>query len=368
MCKYKTNEKNPTILFCPLDWGLGHIARDMPLIREFHTRGHKVIVAASPPLISWLKTELPEVETTIFPGPNISYGRKGFSLPKFILSLPGLLSWLYREQVFTKKLIKKHRPSLIISDNRYGARHKGVFSVIITHQLMIKMPRLLKLLELPLHYLIKSLINKFDEFWIPYFSKTNTLAGDLVHKYKLPSNSRLIGPLSRFEGKEEAKLTEREKDSVLAIISGPEPQKTILEKQLVAVFTKYKEPLVMYNGKLDQPPSIQPGLISINGHCSTNTLKEEILNHGKIITRSGYSTIMDMYTLGKNCLLIPTPGQTEQEYLARFHKNRNHFILEQKKLNQSETGPFNFPAPHSNKQEALIFREELKILFEIKKS
>lgn len=353
-----------TILFCPLDWGLGHIARDLPLIKEFHKNGHKVIVAASPNLIKWLNTEYPDVEVDNFPGPKISYGKSGFSLLKFMVSLPKLLSWPFREKRILQKLIKKHRPSLIISDNRYGARNSKVFSVFISHQLMIKMPAILKWMEYPMHLFLKFLINKFDECWIPDFPPERSLAGDLVHKYKLPEKARLIGPLSRFEGKIPEMPSLKYKEDVLGIISGPEPQRTLLEQLLIRKFTIQKETLTLYTGKNDLNKSVKANGISIQGHRPTHIFKKEILIHNKIISRSGYSTIMDMYCLGKSCLLIPTPGQTEQEYLASYHEGKDHIFVKQSFLFRTdETGQLTFPPQHCGARPDLIFREKLKDFF-----
>ncbi|PWD99169.1 glycosyltransferase [Marinilabilia rubra] len=363
MNKPETKKKKIPILFCPLDWGLGHIARDFPLIKEFHDKGYKVIVAASPHIIKWVKAELPELTTTSFPGPRITYGKKGFSFLKFILSLPELLKWPFREKSIIQELVKKYHPKIIVSDNRYGARHKDVFSVIITHQLMIKMPGLLKWLEYPVHWFITLLINRFDECWIPDFTEDKSLAGDLVHKYPLPDNSRLIGPLSRFEKNDEKNIFVIPEKSVLAIISGPEPQKSILEKILITAFKRSGDGLTLFNGKTNQRSESPAEKIIIYGHSSSSVMRKEILRHNNIIVRSGYSTIMDMYALGKKCLLVPTPGQTEQEYLAGFHKNRNHLIVNQNTLTQLDTMDLSFPPPDQNGHEALIFREKLKDFF-----
>lgn len=364
MKRLKKRRAIHTILFCPLDWGLGHIARDLPLIKEFLKNGHKVIVAASPKLIRWMNTECPEVETDFFPGPKISYGKNGFSWLKLIASLPGLLFWPLREKRILQKLIKKHRPSLIISDNRYGARNSNVFSVFITHQLMLKMPGILQWMEYPMHLFLKFLINNFDECWIPDFPAERSLAGDLVHKYKLPKKARLIGPLSRFEEKMSEIEPQKYQEDVLGIISGPEPQRTLLEQLLIRKFTIQKETLTLYTGKNELNKSVKANGISIQGHRPTHIIKKEILNHNKIISRSGYSTIMDMFCLGKNCLLIPTPGQTEQEYLASYHEGKDHIFVKQSFLSRTdERGQLTFPAQHLGQRPKLIFREKLKDFF-----
>jgi uncharacterized protein (TIGR00661 family) len=327
--------KQKTILFCPLHWGWGHMTRDLPLIKAFYDNGHHVIVAASPTLLEWLNTELPQIETTLFKGPEIRYSKKGFAISKFFLQLPNFVGWLSKEKKRTFELTAKFHPDLIVSDNRYGARHPKVFSAIITHQLMIKLPFFLKWLEYPLHLFIKWLIGKFDECWIPDFSKKNSLAGDLVHKYSLPSNAKLIGPLSRFDqDNEQKKIRSATRYSVLGIISGPEPQRTILEKKLKIILQNIKGQATIISGKIDgkaEKKSPQPS-IRFYGHLPSSEMLSLIDNHQYIIARPGYSTLMDMYFINKQLIMVPTPGQTEQEYLAEYNAKRGYIKIPQAEL------------------------------------
>jgi uncharacterized protein (TIGR00661 family) len=329
-----------TVLFCPLDWGLGHIARDLPLIREYAEHGHRVVVAASESICQWLQSEAPSIETTIFNGPVISYSKNGFSFTRMTLQLPGLLSWPKKEKTSVAKLVDIYHPHLIVSDNRYGARHPKVHSVIITHQLCIKLPRTLKWAEYPLHLLIKSLIRKFDECWIPDFPKSDSLAGELVHKYPFPENALLIGPLSRFDGPQFRGSFSSTENSVLGIISGPEPQRTIFENLLTNTFQHHKGKKSLITGKLG-PTAKEMGITKnsfILPHQDTPSMAEMIRNHNLIVSRSGYSTIMDMYYLNRNVVIVPTPGQTEQEYLADYHSKKGHIKVAQDKAADLDLG------------------------------
>ncbi|MFW6042961.1 MAG: glycosyltransferase [Marinilabiliaceae bacterium] len=325
-----------TVLFCPLDWGLGHIARDLPLIRWFQTQGHNVVVATSPKIENWLKRECPEIETTRFQGPEIRYSRHKYLHIKLLVQLPKLIQWPRKEKKRTEELVRKFRPALIVSDNRYGARHPEVFSVIITHQLMIKMPGLLKWIEWPLHKLIRMLLNKFDEVWVPDLERTHSLAGDLVHKYPIPQHAKLIGPLSRFhEPKEDFphdKATSLK--GILAIISGPEPQRSLLEKELRETATRLTEKIILITGTLtEQNRSItDDNDLQVFPHLPTKHLRAIIQSNRTIIARAGYSTIMDMYYLGRRIWLVPTPGQTEQLYLADYHQKKGHYFVHQNHL------------------------------------
>ena len=334
--KRMRNNAAMTVLFCPLDWGLGHIARDLPLIRWFRERGHRVIVAASPKIERWLKIECPEAETTRFHGPEIRYSRHHHLIIKLLIQLPKLVQWPQKENKRTKELVNKFTPDLIVSDNRYGARHPDVFSVIITHQLMIKMPWLLKWIEWPLHKLIRILLNKFDEVWVPDFDKQHSLAGDLVHKYPLPPHAKLLGPLSRFYDSKEHNHQNKNAalSGILAIISGPEPQRSLLEQEIRTAAPRLSEKTTLIKGTPTEHdgPNQEEKNLKIFSHMSSETLRKSIQSNRMIIARAGYSTIMDMYYLGRRIWLIPTPGQTEQLYLADYHQKKGHYAIHQNHL------------------------------------
>ncbi len=325
-----------TILFCPLHWGLGHIARDVPLIKEFLKHGHRVVVAASPTLVAWIKTEIPEIETTYFYGPDIRYSKNKLLFLSLLNQLPGLLSWPRKERKRTAELVVKYKPDLIVSDNRYGARHPNVYSVIITHQLMVKMTSWLKWLEMPLHHLIKTLIRQFNECWIPDFSAEHSLAGDLVHKYPYPSNSRLIGPLSRFDDitLQNKKIPVPVEHSIFAIISGPEPQRTIFEEKIRTLLRNYRGIVTIAkgSGSHKQLKQTEDEQLRVYDHLTKNEMLKNIYSHNTILSRSGYSTIMDMYFIKKSIWLSPTPGQTEQMYLANYHHKKGHQRVDQNLL------------------------------------
>jgi uncharacterized protein (TIGR00661 family) len=327
-----------TILFCPLHWGLGHIARDLPLIREFHNHGHRVIVAASPAIQKWLAVEMPEIETTLFNGPDIHYSKNDHLLLTLFTQLPSLLSWLRKEQKKIQALVSQYHPHLIISDNRYGARHPKIGSVIITHQLMLKMPKYLKWAEWPFHCLIRHFIGKFNECWVPDFSKPHSLAGDLVHKYPLPANVKLIGPLSRFDNPSQTSKNNARthRKLILCIISGPEPQRTILEKHLKTLLLPHKDKTTLVTGTPEETKETisLPGHMQIYNHLLSSELLDQINAHKTIVARAGYSTIMDMYFLKKHIYLVPTPGQKEQEYLADYHNMHNHHKINQSNIDQ----------------------------------
>ena len=209
----------------------------------------------------------------------------------------------------------------VISDNRFGMWNKKVHSIYITHQLMVKIPQGFKLFE-PLVWLMhRCIINRYNECWIPDNQENGGLSGDLAHKFPLPRNAKFIGILSRFKNIKE--IQPNTNFEVVAVLSGVEPQRTLLEKEIIKRFNTAKhQTLIVLGQPREVKKEIKIGNITFVSHLSRMEMAEVLVGSKHIISRSGYSTIMDLATL--DCLqkaeLIPTPGQTEQEYL--YHKLR----------------------------------------------
>jgi hypothetical protein len=340
-------EKNQkTILVCPLNWGLGHASRDIPVIRRLIIQGFHVVVASEPPLTQLISNAVPEADTDFFPGPRITYTRSKLLIPKLLSLLPGWILWIGKERKIINQLVDKHKPSCIISDNRYGARHPDVRSIIITHQLMIKMPLLFKWLERPMHRIIRQLILKFDECWVPDFKMAASLAGDLVHKFPLPQNVRLIGPLSRFMDEDipESHFPENPNiPEVLVILSGPEPQKSLLRDKSARIIAASELSAVIITGDPDKTLGdsgfVPSRKMEVFPHLPQSLMRQLISETPIVVSRAGYSTIMDLWYLQKSALLIPTPGQTEQEYLAFYNKSRHSFISQEHLSTQDLNSP-----------------------------
>lgn len=245
--------------------------------------------------------------------------------------MPLWFRWQKKEKAIVHRLVQKHQPKIILSDNRYGARHPMVYSILITHQLMIKLPKGFKWAEGMAHHFILRLIKPFDECWIPDFGGANSLAGDLAHRYPLPHNARLIGPLSRFMDVSALSSTNHPHYNCLAILSGPEPQKTLLKNLLIKKLSECKFKSLIITGQPDLTVENyfeKEKEVTLIPHLNQEKLTQLILDTPIIITRSGYSTIMDLYFLNKKALLVPTPGQTEQIYLAAYHATHHPFIAQ----------------------------------------
>jgi len=313
-------------LICPLNWGLGHASRDIPIINEFIKNQFEVIIASEKLPLQLLKSEFPDLHYEIFPSIDISYSKGKFLILKMIISLPRLILCLYKEHKYLKTLINKLNIDIVLSDNRFGLWNKKIYSVFITHQVMVKLPWYCKLLEYPLHKINKFFINKYDLCWIPDLESDNNLSGDLSHKYKNPRKTKYIGPLSRFSINGKSFFPLMQKNDILLILSGPEPQRSIFESILIRQISKTNYNALIIRGKPGSTNDmITEKNIRCESHLNTIDLKQEILSSKYIICRSGYSSIMDLICLQKDAILVPTPGQTEQEYLAKYYKDKGIF-------------------------------------------
>jgi len=336
------NLKNKTVLICPLDWGLGHATRDTVIINNLLSNNCKTILGGDKAPLFFLRQEFPQLEYIKIPSVKISYHKKGSMFLKMLLAVPKLLIGIYKEHKLLNKVLSKNKIDVVISDNRFGLWNKKVTSIFITHQIRILMPKGLEFLEKPVYLLNKIFINKYNYCLIPDFENEGNLSGKLSHDVELPKNTKYIGILSRFDINKQINQINTQQYDILAIISGPEPQRTIFENILISQLkiTKYK--CLIIRGKPLSQKKKNINNITFKNHLKTNDLQYFILKTPIIITRSGYSTIMDLVTLKKTAaakpsqkiILVPTPGQTEQEYLANYLKNKKMFYtIPQKKFN-----------------------------------
>ena len=319
------------ILVAPLDWGLGHAARCIPIIKELLGNDCDVWLAGEGPQEALLRSEFSHLPFLHLAGYNIKYSRtSGGLLFKLLLQMPRIISSIRAEHRWLNRTIKIHEFDAVISDNRFGLYHSHVPSLFITHQLSIKSP-LGKWNERILQKWNYNYINHFRECWVPDLIGENNLAGELSHPITTPRIPvKYIEVLSRFEKKEEGEI----KDQLLFILSGPEPQRTILENKIINEVSHYPGTATIVRG-LPSTLSVIPstGMIKFYNHLSAKELNEEIEKADWVISSSGYSTIMDLAKLQKKSILIPTPGQTEQEYLAKeLWQKKIAFRIEQKEF------------------------------------
>jgi uncharacterized protein (TIGR00661 family) len=308
------------VLVCPLDWGIGHATRCVPVIRKFLDLGDEVIIAADGRPYEFLKKEFPVCRLLRLKGARIRYSNgKGLLLKLFLLS-PSLIRNYFREHSNLKKIIRLEDPDVIVSDNRYGLWARNRYCVFITHQLEIILPHSVRFLSGIINRILRKKIKNFDECWIPDFELHNGLAGLLSHPPQLPSHCHYIGTLSRFSAPAGTRMPPVPIDyDIMVALSGPEPQRTILEETIFEQVSRSGLSGIIVRGLTESNEEWDlTDRIHVYSHLETAKMKELILRSHIVICRSGYSSLMDLVTLGMNAILIPTPGQTEQEYLARY--------------------------------------------------
>jgi uncharacterized protein (TIGR00661 family) len=306
--------KNKTILVAPLYWGLGHAARCIPIINSLLENSFEVIIASDGGALLLLRKEFPELPYVELPSYEISYPRKGKNLKwKMLSRLPHIWRTMISEKNIIAKMVSEGRIDGIISDNRFGVHSKKVPSVYITHQLNV-LTGSTSGLSSKIH---QHIIKKFDECWVPDVSGSVNLSGILGHLKQSFSHIKYIGPLSRMQ-KIELPLVY----NVLAIISGPEPQRTIFESKLLETFSGTKLKTLVVRGVVEtEQKTIQHKNLTIINYLQSRELEMAINESEIIVSRSGYTTIMDLAAINKKAFFIPTPGQYEQKYLAKRLKN-----------------------------------------------
>jgi len=312
-----TIEGRQRVLIAPLNWGLGHASRCIPIIKKLISNGHYIVLAADGYPLELLRQEFPELPFVTFPSFSVRYSPGSSQVGAMLKSLPRILKGIVQEYYRLQGLIREEDITYVISDNRFGLFTPLVPCVYITHQLMIKMPRGLKWLE-PVAWLAhRFFITRYNACWIPDLPGSNGLSSHLAHKYPLPRNARFIGFLSRFSCTPD--IVPAETFHTVAVLSGPEPHRGLLEKELVDKWLGRKERVLIVKG---QPaPEVQREQrenITLVSHLPAAELKAQLLAAKEIVCRSGYSSLMDLRVLNRKATLIPTPGQTEQEYLAEL--------------------------------------------------
>ena len=316
------------VLVCPLDWGIGHATRCVPVIRKFMENGFEVVIAADGRPLQFLKKEFPGCRTIVLRGIRITYAKSGRLLLRMIWLLPLIYRGYLREHRDLKMMIRAENPDIIFSDNRYGLWSSDRFCIFMTHQLRIILPPGIRFISCMAERWIQSRIRKFNECWVPDFELHQGLAGLLSHPVHLPENAYYIGTLSRFSATPGERLSSLPWEyDIMVMLSGPEPQRTILEVMVFSQLENSGLSGVIVRGITEETEEFDlTEKIHVFPHLDTTRMKELLLKSHTLICRSGYSSLMDLATLGKNAILIPTPGQPEQEYLARFHMEKKIYF------------------------------------------
>ena len=303
-----------TILVAPLNWGLGHATRCSPIVRELEKNGFTPIIASDGVALALLKKEFPHLTALELPSYNIEYAKKGENFKwKLLKNSPKTINAILSEKELVKKWVLEYDLKGIISDNRLGIYSKKVPSVFMTHQLTVLSGKT-TWISSKLHQFF---IRKFDECWVPDVNEIPNLTGKLGHLKDSNLNIKYIGVLSRLEYKEL-----NVKYDLMILLSGPEPQRTILEEKLICEIQNTQETIVFIKGKVEKEQvKEQKGNVTFYNFMQSEELEKTFNESKMVLCRSGYTTVMDLCKLQKKAFFIPTPGQFEQEYLAKKYKN-----------------------------------------------
>jgi len=303
-------KNSKSVLVAPLNWGLGHATRCIPIIRSLLAQNFVPVIASDGIALQLLQKEFPELETITLPNYQIEYAKKGknFKL-KMLKDSPKIWKAITEEKKMMKKLMKTRDFCGIISDNRFGVYSKKVPSVFITHQLNVLSGQT-TWLSSKIHQLV---IKKFDECWVPDMAKKPNLSGKLGHLKHSSLPLKYIGPLSRLLPQELPIVYD-----LMVILSGPEPQRTILEEKLFEEVKHFEGKVLFVRGKVEATQDYFQFLnCDVYNFMQSNELQKAFNESELVLCRSGYTSVMDLAKLNKKAFFIPTPGQFEQEYLAK---------------------------------------------------
>lgn len=307
----------PRVLVAPLDWGLGHTTRCIPLIHGLLEAGAEVWLAGNERQQHVLQAEFPALPFLRLRGYGVRYTRAGYLLALGLFrQAPRILQCIRYENKWLRHQVKQHGFRAVISDNRFGLWHPQIKSIFITHQLHLQAPFAALARRINYRY-----INRFTECWIPDQPAPDGLAGALSRNHPAPAiPTRYIGWLSRLHPPE----SPGPQDQLLISLSGPEPQRSVLEEQILRDIAHYPGNAVIVRG-VPENASLIPSTTQLRfyNHLPAADFSKEAARASLIISRSGYSTVMDLAVMRKKSVLIPTPGQGEQEYLAKWLEEKH---------------------------------------------
>jgi len=309
------------ILFAPLDWGLGHASRCVPVVRFFIDNGFEVVLGGGGDSLRYLCARFPELPYVELPSARMKYGRRGMVSLPFLFSMFRFASNIRREHRALEKVIADYSIDYVFSDNRLGLYSEVVPTFYMTHQLNFdngflnqSAARMMK--RLHLRY-----INKYRYCLVPDADGEMSLSGKMSDT---DLSVKHIGPLSRFYGMEVAKV---DGEFDLLLLSGVEPQRTVLENIFIEKYSS------MPNARLHiirGVPSVDdislPANITSENNPSDERIASLIVSAHRVFCRSGYSSLCDLAALGRRAVLVPTPKQPEQEYLAEHFKDKFGFV------------------------------------------
>ncbi len=324
--KFNPHSGKPLVLISPLDWGLGHTTRCVPVIQQLMHAGCDVVIACNSQQKTLLKAEFPQLTYHDLEGYGIRYAKnRWITIVRIVFQLPKMMIRIKKEHRWLQNFLSAHRVDAIISDNRFGLYAEHIPSVFITHQLALR-TGLGAWFDRRARSMNYKHINRFSEIWVPDNPHGYSIAGELARPAIMPAPPvKYIGGISRFEKCDHYHSDETQAGKLVAgpvdlliILSGPEPQRSIFEQKLLEQLPAFKGEAVLVRalpGKHSKGEKLLSNLTSFD-HLPSPELNRLVCNAKLVISRSGYTTVMDILKTKKKSILVPTPGQAEQEYLA----------------------------------------------------
>ena len=360
----RTKLNQPQLLVAVLDWGMGHATRTLPLIQHAVGEGWHVHIASKGTALSWLQSHMANESTRghvtfhVKPGPDISYAKRG-NFIKIAGQIPAFVAFVEKERQWTERFATHHQIDAILSDNCYGCATEDIPSVLMSHQLQLPTP---KWLEGPARAVVQRWASRFDALWVPDLAPgEHSLSGNLADA-AVHENIIYIGVLSRLARHHQP--GREKKWARVGMVSGVEPHRSLMEQALRKWMHNTEKPCLLVAGK-------PGGGVRTEGHITTwcdpsdAELASALQGAQTLICRSGYSSQLDLAALQTNAILVPTPGQPEQEFLGRLWEARFGFTcisqrqLEDGKIPDRATGAV--PPASANTEAFQILSQWLRL-------
>lgn len=315
---------NKHLLFAVLDWGLGHATRSLPLINILVEQGYRITMASCPRVLGFLHSHFPQAAQLELPSYNVQYRWNNMAM-NVAMKAPDLIQALEEERNIIRELHEKTPFNAIISDARYGCFMPTVPSFFITHQVRIKARK--KLTDTMANKVHRQWMKNFDEIWVPDVAQLPGIGGELSHA-AMEQRRFYLGPTSRFQ----LPIHKDENPTYdwLFLLSGPEPARSQLEQQLLYLAHSHPDQkFVMIRAhdtnRSESTPSDDH--VHIMDYTNSKHLETLVRQSRQVLCRSGYSTLMDLSAWQTSAVLVPTPGQPEQLYLADHISRHYHWPI-----------------------------------------
>ena len=301
------------VLVCALDWGLGHAARIVPMVAQLEALGADVVVASAGRALHLLRAACPRQLCLEMPAYNVRYFFRNMYL-NMGLQAGSIFRAIAAEHNWLRHIRHAHALDVVLSDNRYGCWLPDLPCYFITHQLNIQLQG--GPLQNTVNQLQQQWLMRFEGLWVPDYAEDGyQLAGRLAHG-SIVRQPSYIGWLSRM--KPSTETVDNPRGPIVALLSGPEPARSRWEKELLEQLSRSGLSAWLLRGVAGKNERYRLGNVQVVDYLGGSELQDLLASARLLICRSGYSTLTDLATMGQRAILVPTPGQTEQIYLADY--------------------------------------------------